>query len=303
MPDYAALTSLGAGDPIPATEWAKIVANFSVHQSVQALTVTNNTGGTVTRGYVGVLDPAAALSLLATTTIADPRYVVVVTSASIANAATGYAQILGRVSVVNVHGAVALYDPLETYSTAGEAHTGVGRPFAVALEAVAGPGSAQIAVWITPPIGGSMVIVPLTFSLDTSAYAAGDLLADTQVLANAVRVNDGTGVLESVVLNDKDDQGVAMSLVVLSANNSLGTENSAPAITDANADAILGIIDIPSAAWVDLGGTRVATLRDLGLPLVAATGTKSIYVALINGAGAPTFTAAGITARFGIQQA
>ena len=35
------------------------------------------------------------------------------------------------------------------------------------------------------------VVRSLTLSLDTSAYANNDLLADTQELTNAVKVNDG----------------------------------------------------------------------------------------------------------------
>lgn len=151
-------------------------------------------------------------------------------------------------------------------------------------------------------VGGHTAIVPVTFTLDTSAYASGDLLADTQEVASAVRVPDGTGVLTSLVLNDKDDQGMALYVVLLSANRTLGTENAAPTITDAHADDILGIIPIATTDYLDLGGAKVATLRGLTLPIKAVTGGTAIYVALVNSTGTPTYTASGLTARLGILQ-
>lgn len=140
----------------------------------------------------------------------------------------------------------------------------------------------------------------VTFTLDTSAYHANDVLADTQEVPYAVRHDGARGVLQSIVLRDKDDQTAAgMSVVFFRANVSLGTENSAPSISDANADNIIGIVAIASGDWVDLGGVKVATKSNINLPVRAASGTASIYVALIC-AGTPTQTASGITGTFGI---
>ena len=147
-------------------------------------------------------------------------------------------------------------------------------------------------------VTSNSTVVDLVFSLDTSAYASGDVLADTQELASALRVVDGTGVLQDIVLNDKDDQGLAMDVVIMSANVSLGTENAAVSISDANADNILAIISVTAADWIDLGGCRVATLRNLSKVVKSASGSSSLYVGLIT-RGAPTHSASGITARFG----
>ena len=143
-------------------------------------------------------------------------------------------------------------------------------------------------------------IADVTFSLDTSAYASGDVLADTQEIASAVRLDGGAGVLQSIKLVDKSDQGVAMSVVILAANHSLGTENSAPDITDAECDDVLGIVDVAASDWKDLGGARVATVTGIGLPVKAAAESTSLYIGLINGTGTPTFSASGITAKLGI---
>ena len=148
----------------------------------------------------------------------------------------------------------------------------------------------------------SSALVAVTLSLDTSAYATGDVLADTQEIAGAVRVNGGSGILQNIILNDKDDQtAAAMDIFILSSNVSLGTENSAPSITDANGDAILGIIQISAGDWIDLGGCKVAMLRNLGIVVKAASDSTSLYLAVIT-RGSPTQTASGITARIGVLQ-
>jgi hypothetical protein len=146
-------------------------------------------------------------------------------------------------------------------------------------------------------IGGHTVEVDLTLSLDTNIYAAADLLADTQELAGAVRVNAGTAILQSVQLLDADDQGQPLDLVFLNANQSMGTENSAPNISDANAAKIIGNVSVLSSDWIDIGTSRIATIRNIGLALKAAAGTTSIWVAALS-QGTGTYTASGITAKF-----
>jgi hypothetical protein len=145
------------------------------------------------------------------------------------------------------------------------------------------------------------MLAAVALSLDTSAYADGDVLADTQAFTSVARANDVGFVLQSVVLLDKDDQGIGLDLFFLSANNSMGTENSAPNISDANAEAIQGWVGIGSADWYDLGGCRVAQRNNINLPLVPASGTTTLYVAAIS-RGTGTYTASGITVRLGVQR-
>lgn len=147
---------------------------------------------------------------------------------------------------------------------------------------------------------GPIQFVDVTLTLDTSAYASGDLLADTTLVTGAVRAIDAPGVLQSVHLVDEDDQGAAMSIFFLDANVSMGTFNVAPSITDANARHILGApISILTGDWFDLGGVRVAGHDAIGKVIKPAAGTSNIYVAVVNGAGTPTFTASGLKLRLG----
>lgn len=145
-------------------------------------------------------------------------------------------------------------------------------------------------------------LIEVTLSLDTSPYASGELLADTQVVTSAIKLTDGKAKLQSILLIDEDDQGAALDLYFLSANNTFGTENSAPSISDASARDILCRIPIATGDYYDLGGVRVADLSGLNRIIKAASGTTSIYVAAVNGSGTPTYTASGLKLRIGIEQ-
>ena len=143
-------------------------------------------------------------------------------------------------------------------------------------------------------------LIDITMSADTSIFAAGDVIADTQQLAASIRTKNFGAILDTLVLVDEDDQGAAMTVIFFGANVSLGTENAAPSITDANARSYLGKVVVGTADWVDLGGVRVASFHNLGIVLKPETDTQNIYVAVLNGAGTPTFTAAGLKLRIGI---
>lgn len=149
---------------------------------------------------------------------------------------------------------------------------------------------------------GGVTLVDVTLTLDTSAYASGDLIADTQAVASAVRVNDGLGILHSLMVVDEDDQKAAIDIYFLSANNTFGSENSAPTISDANARDILGIVSVAAADYKDLGGVSVAMKSGLNMIVKGASGSTSIYVAVVSNASTPTYTASGVRLRVGIIQ-
>lgn len=150
-------------------------------------------------------------------------------------------------------------------------------------------------------VSGHTSYIDVTLVLDTNAYADGDLLSDSVVVTNAMRVNDGTGILQSVHLLDEDDQGVALDLIFASANADFGTINSAPTVTDTVARDILGTVRIATSDYIDLGLNRSATKTGVGLVVKPATGTRNLYVAaVIRGAG--TYTASGIKLRLGFLQ-
>lgn len=150
-------------------------------------------------------------------------------------------------------------------------------------------------------VGGETALIDVTLSLDTNAYAIGDVLAEAQEVADAMRINGGTGTLQSIAVNSKDDQGFGFDLFFFSGAVTFGTENSAPSLSDADGDKFLARVPIGASELIDLGGTRVAskTGEGLGQVLKSAADSRSIYIAAM-AQGAGTYSASGITLRLGI---
>jgi hypothetical protein len=136
----------------------------------------------------------------------------------------------------------------------------------------------------------------LVLSLDTSQYASGDVLADTQELTDAVLTAGGGGIIHTIVVQDDDDQAQALDVVILDTNTSIGTENSA--VTMADNDNILGTVEVAESDYVDMANSQHATMTNVGIVIKAKT-DRSIFVAAVS-RGTGTYTASGVTLRFGI---
>jgi hypothetical protein len=149
-------------------------------------------------------------------------------------------------------------------------------------------------------VGGKTAVYSVTLSTDTSAYASGDLIADTQQMDAFFRKADGTGVIQSITIIDEDAQGVALYVLFMTTSTSLGSENSAPNISDANLTAgLAGIVAVSAADYITVSGTKVACIKNIGLPVKAVSGTDDLYIAVLNATGTPTYTAAGLEMRIG----
>ena len=145
---------------------------------------------------------------------------------------------------------------------------------------------------------GNSAIVSVTWSLNAgAAYAIGDVLAATQELPSAMARPGGTGFWLGVTLNDKDDQGAAMDLYLLSDSRVLGVENAVPSIADDDADYILAVASVAASDWKDLGGCKVAEVALTPRLVKAESGSCSLWFAAVT-QGTPTHTASGITGKF-----
>jgi hypothetical protein len=149
---------------------------------------------------------------------------------------------------------------------------------------------------------GVSTVKTVTLSVDTSAYADGDVLADLQAVTNFMRADGGRAVIQSVTLIDKSDQAVAMDIFISPSAVSLGTENSAPNISDTDAQGLQRICNIASGDYIDLGGCRMATVTGLGLVVEAAEGTTTMYIGAITRGGTPTYAASDLTLQIGLLQ-
>lgn len=142
-------------------------------------------------------------------------------------------------------------------------------------------------------------VITVTCTLDTSAYAAGDVLFDMQEVAGFMRENGGRAIIQSITVLDKDDQGVAFDIITSPNANSLGTENAAPSVSDANADGMQRLCRIEASDYIDLGGCKLATRTNLGLQVESGAASTSMYIGGIT-QGAPTHSASGLVLRIGV---
>ena len=139
----------------------------------------NNSGGARAVGDVVVYDGDRLFDV--TTTAANPAVIGVVDSTTVASGGEGRIRHEGYQPTVNVVGAVAVGDYLETSTTSTRAQSaGTTRSagaFAIALEAAAGPGNAQIAAFL---LGGSLGLmdngIAITFGNGATIPSTGELM-------------------------------------------------------------------------------------------------------------------------------
>lgn len=169
--------------------------------------------------------------------------------------------------------------------------------------ALATVGTGSVAASGPQQVGSNVRTVTVTPTMDTSAYANGDVWFDTVAIADAFRAADAKGYIVGIEVFDEDDQSLMdFDLNFYSANVSLGTVNSAPSISDANQRNFLGRVKFQGTATdpdgFDHGGGKSYSKEagNAGLPLAVlpATGTTTLYMAGRIAAGTPTQSASGV---------
>jgi hypothetical protein len=144
-------------------------------------------------------------------------------------------------------------------------------------------------------------IVDVTLVVDTAIYAAGDVMSATQQMPAAAFDKNSPMMLQSLVaIDESDNTGLSFDVFLLRANQSFGTFNNPPTLSDAGARDVLGKVSVLTADWKDLGGVKLVFYNNLGLPVLPETDTQNLYVATVVIAGTPTFaTASDVRLRFG----
>lgn len=146
---------------------------------------------------------------------------------------------------------------------------------------------------------GGSIVHEVTLTLDTSAYAAGDVLAAPQEITNAFRFRGGRMKLTSVVVLDTDDQGQNLDLVFSNEEITLGTINAAISVTDAEAAKIIGHVSVTD--YKDYINSQIAVEENLGLIMEAAALSDSLWIAAVCREGTPTHTDGGIIVKLAFE--
>ena len=136
-------------------------------------------------------------------------------------------------------------------------------------------------------VGASDIVVTITPTVAAEAHSAGDLLFDSTAIENAVRANGGTAIVQSITIVDIGDQKPSIHLLFANAATDFGAPGGAPDPDDNEAATVIGVVEVDTADYVDLGGASVVTVSNIGLLVKAGAATTSIYLAGI-AVGTPT---------------
>ena len=146
--------------------------------------------------------------------------------------------------------------------------------------------------------------ITVTPTLDTLAYASGDVLFATTSIDGLSRINDERGVLMDLAVIDKADQKPAFTIFFFQTNVTSGAVNSPPSISDSDAGSYMGHVSIAAADYKDLGGVSVACAKAINMLLESASAATNVYAFGVLDAGAPTFAATSdLVLKFGVVQA
>ena len=136
-------------------------------------------------------------------------------------------------------------------------------------------------------------------SMLAGAAAVNDVVAATEVISGALVNSTNSAFLTDLLIYTLDDIAPDLDIYLLESDVALGTEDSAPSVTDANAQEIIALIQT-GTAYVDLGGVRILHLteKDFGrIALKSVEADGDIYGAVVTQT-AVTFSAAGLVIRF-----
>ena len=159
-------------------------------------------------------------------------------------------------------------------------------------------------------------VIRVTPTLDTNAYAIGDVLFTATAIPNAVIGNGCCSKLVGMYVLDTAEYSADMRFVFSEGNTALGTINATANISggDIVANNVLGFakLDDDQAATASsldnaqihqvLPASGVAEDSNSTMLLQAAAGSTSVYIQGLIADGTPTYAADSLTLIFHIQK-
>ena len=144
-------------------------------------------------------------------------------------------------------------------------------------------------------------LITLTAVCNAEASEVATSLFQADEIANAVAIDGGTCILQSVGLLDDDYHSQSIDLVFMDTTGLLDASDDGTVIDAADGvipDAILGVVNISN--YFDGVAWSYGHKENIGLVLKAASGSRSIYVSAINRGATKTWTASGLRLKLGI---
>lgn len=126
-----------------------------------------------------------------------------------------------------------------------------------------------------------------TPTVSTSAYTTGDNVGGKLTLTDCCRGNQGSGLIQSVIITSKSVQTATFDVIFFASDPSgtTATDNAAQDIADADLSKIIGVAQCSTV--VGLSAASIHQASNVALPFVLTGGATSLY-ALIVVRGTPT---------------
>lgn len=131
-------------------------------------------------------------------------------------------------------------------------------------------------------------VTSTALTIATTTYSAGDQVGTLFTFANAARTTGGGGTIVGMTLIDSGDVLGAVDVAVFDSSVTLAADNAAFAISDADANKAVALIQLSGS--VDIGSNRIAQATNLAVPYVCNGGT-SLFGAVITRSNNAVFAA------------
>jgi len=154
-------------------------------------------------------------------------------------------------------------------------------------------------------VGGVTSIHKITgaqLGVSGAAYASGDVLGDLSPIEipNFVRNAGGTGLVQSLVINDLSNQSGAIDVVFFDSEPTATTftDNSALDIADADLPKVIAVVSVTSANYKAFADNCVAILSAIGFP-IQSLDNNSIWICPVS-RDAKTYVADELSLTIGV---
>ena len=144
-------------------------------------------------------------------------------------------------------------------------------------------------------------VIDVDVALTEAEAATADVVSDFQTFDVNDTSEPAIGTINYIMVIDKDDKGIQLDVLFSDKQSApvLGTNNDVVAISDADADTLIGRVD-SGDTYVDLVASKVV-VPSAFTPIPFSTANGTLYVGVVNRGAATTWTdAGGITLRLGL---
>lgn len=153
-------------------------------------------------------------------------------------------------------------------------------------------------------VGLASVVLELTPTLDTSAYASGDRLGSIMTLTGASRATGECTTLIDVAVIDQAKQSQAFDIEFFDESPTVASaDNAAIDISDSEmADKWQGRVSVATTDYAAFAGNSSASPAASVKGLKPIAGSKNLFALLVCRSGTPTYAAGSLVIKFKFAQ-